>query len=285
MRDVIERFLGDNKGRKLADLWDLLLASLWRERYKEVLSDIEAISASDAETILKNVEIGRATRLSKSQKDTIKRLIAASRDRGVEPIDVLTAAKTHLDPLSVIIRNPTKSNPYEIATTIHMRNLLNGEEYPVVAQTSEMAVNLRFGANGEVKIGPGRAKSFSKSADLIVLHQNELTITIYIFTLKFARVAGGHQDNQLNDVEEFIGNSERSLMQSECHKAIVDHLNTKLGSRGIQLEGKEVLLIPGAILDGAFFAGCNIPHTPVSIIGDADDVAASIRTRHSKSRD
>ena len=272
MSSAIDKFLSSNGHQRLADLWQPLLAHLWGEALEEIRLDLISLQPENCKIVVEACSSNINPGLSDSQFETVKRVVAACVDRGVDPISELAQLIQRVDPLSSVIKNPTKTNPYEEVAAKYLRLKLSEESFPVVRQTNSLRTQIRFNDSGDVKIGPGRSQSYSKSVDLLVIEKRGEKLVVYMLSHKFARVAGGHQDNQANDVEEYLRNSSKAFLRPEVLEALYLELVRVCPS---VLEGHDlntIDFVAGAALDGEYFAERNFEHPGGTLIGSTDRI-------------
>jgi hypothetical protein len=170
------------------------------------------------------------------------------------------------------MKYPSKQGPYETAVAAYLRHALPLDRYPFVSQLGRTDVTLRFTPDGAVRTNTKRTPGTTKSVDFAIAHDDGETLTVFLTTHKFTRVAGGHQDNQWEDVVQLVAAATRCIISGNT-----ELLLEALPKLGIVAEGRAIHFEPVALLDGDFFTGKVVP-VPAVIQGDTDHVLAYLQT-------
>jgi hypothetical protein len=184
----------------------------------------------------------------KEISDLLLKLSNLADDRGLEILDLLAESRAASNTISLIQKNATKQGIHEplcVAlinnrTGTHIRAFrLKGSEH------GDKSLSVRFDDSGRIYVNkPGRGDTFSKDADIAIRVSKPEFCKIYLCSHKFAREAGGHQDNQRKDSANYL----RFALRSEGKP--IPELASFVG-----LEIEQYEIIPALILDGEFFRG------------------------------
>lgn len=206
----------------------------------------------------------------RASRDLLARLWSLAADRGLDPLSLVAEASTSMNLASLVAKNPTKQNPYEPAATSYLAHATAGSRVAAVIQLANYGIGLRFKANGDWFLSTRQDRA-TKSADLAILVVSECGTRArwHLVAHKFARVAGGHQDNQREDALAFAEYARRGhdngLMLDPLEDLLAEH-----APRAVDVDWRA-----GLILDGAYFAR-SLPALnadagdPLEFVGDTD---------------
>lgn len=233
------------------DIVDVLLWSL--ARTPSVHEELAAL-LPDAAAALDGVQeraLRRATR--RRGVDTVgalDRLLSLTDDRGLDLLDVLTEARSTRNLVTVLQKNATKRGLTEriAAALIEHRTPENVRVVRLGASTTSL--RLRFNSEGDHRVG-GNSAGFSKDADLlVVIDRGAKGASALLVSHKFARVGGGHQDNQKRDAIEFGRNAALSAGRGTD---IPELRRVVSGVLDRPIDEEQLSWRPALVLDGAFF--------------------------------
>lgn len=274
---------------KAADLWDRWTQELWKEGRKQFMAELgkltpemitawaidneqvsdEAIAElcrelgcerSDLEDELERREVS----VSVEQRRTLNKIANYAYDKALDVLQLIERAKTCEEVASALQKNPTKQNPYEplAATFISERS---GRKTVQLA-SKEAHLQIRFQRDGSVAIDGKAGEADSKSADLLTLvEQPDGQVRAILSAHKFARVTGGHQDNQRRDAIDFLN---CALEAKEQHPDIPKLRALAAGLLGREVSAEQFSWEPALILDGKYFAGMTLDTE--AFVGDSD---------------
>ena len=182
--------------------------------------------------------------------DLLKKLSNLADDRGLEMLDLIAESRISISAVSLIKKNATKQGIHEplCVAIINARTSDRVRAHRLKGgKAGEKSLSIRFDDTGRIFINsPGKGDRFSKDADIAVIVANEDGCKIYLCSHKFAREAGGHQDNQVKDSAKYLRSALKAL---ESTGGKIDELAALVG-----LEDSSYEVVPALILDGAFFA-------------------------------
>jgi hypothetical protein len=296
----------------MAELWSDLLRDSWQDRHSLASSYIEgidlstflswAVTADDdfASTIADVITAAHETpptdeehaarrreaaekavrRLRPPASDArvalLSRLQSIADDRGLDLLDLLAEAKASNNLLSFIQSNATKGMKYEATAGAFIENRVPGVRALCLAST-DSKLSVRFDKTGKAWVNTKAGKDLSKDADLaIVVPTGEHTATVYLASHKFARIGGGHQDNQKADAHTFLTNA----IKCQPGASPLAELN-KLAAAALGDPHLTITWEPALILDGDYFAtapadlATTFQGKPV-LIGDTDSFVAAL---------
>lgn len=291
------------QGAAMKQLWDPMLVRAWQENNDAARAQLAALTVAQVAQFVATLELtsaeevlatwqehypaelaslraaladtpGSPAAAPRGARDLLARLWSLAADRGLDPLSLLAEASTSTNLASMVAKNPTKQNPYEPAAVSFLANATAGSRVAAVIQLSTVGIGIRFRSNGDWFLS-NRQDRATKSADIAILVVSECgdRARWHLVAHKFARVAGGHQDNQREDALAF------------AEYARAGHRN------GLMLEPLEALRAqyapvatdvdwrPGLILDGAYFAR-SLPvlraqmDDELEFVGDTDDWVA-----------
>lgn len=270
-----------NQSATMKDLWRLLLRDAWGERLELALSDVDsltmesvlfwaasndpafsaALSGLLAEAA--QTDLGKATDprpalsgLSPRQSDAgaqlLGKLQSIAEDRGLDLLDLLTEAKASRNLLSFIQKNATKSMKYEKTAAAYIE-LRRPKVRVLQLADKDTKLSVRFDRDGVARVNtPANKEKYSKDADLAaILITSDDAATVFLISHKFARVGGGHQDNQWVDASQFLEYACQNPLEADAPCAQLQELARK----ALDAPGVRVAWEPALILDGEFFAG------------------------------
>lgn len=292
-------------GAAMADLWEPMLVRAWQENNAAARTQLAALTIQqvatfaggsrtpalellvqwqqdrpDALAALRCVLAAGAdgpSTISRTARELLERLWSLAADRGLDPVSVLAEAVRSTNLASLVAKNPTKQGPYEPAAVAYLAAATRagqpGSPVAAVVQLSRAGVGIRFRANGDWFVSMRQDRT-SKSADIAVLvvSPDGLRGRWYLCAHKYARVAGGHQDNQREDAVTFA----EYARLGHRHGLMLDPLERQLAQ--LAPDVLDIDWRPGLILDGAYFAGA-LPalrtrgEDPLEFVGDTDQWA------------
>ena len=270
----------------MADLWSVLLRDAWTERHELALADIEgvdldallawAVSNVDSFNAALTVAIEdtyetppideehaaqRRTRARRAIRklgprpgdqhaDMLDRLQSIAEDRGLDLLDLLAEAKVSGNLLSFLQKNATKGMKYEGTAGAYIERHAPGVRVLRLAD-SATKLSIRFDTAGVAYVNAPAGKDVSKDADLAVIQETgNNTAAVYLVSHKFARIGGGHQDNQKADAYTFLTNASRCSSSAASPASDLSKLAAEvLADKSLTIEWS-----PALILDGDFFA-------------------------------
>ena len=183
----------------------------------------------------------------KEISDLLLKLSNLADDRGLEMLDLLAESRAASKVVSLFQKNATKQGIHEplcvalinnrTGTRVRAFRLKGGEN-------EDGSLSIRFDDTGKIYINePGKGDRFSKDADIAIRVDDAEGHTIYLCSHKFARVGGGHQDNQLKDSAKYLRYALLSRGKSIPELASFVGLGTEPYN-----------IVPTLILDGDFFS-------------------------------
>jgi hypothetical protein len=265
----------------MKDLWRILLRDAWGERLELALSDVDSLTLESVlfwaagndpvfSTALSKLmaEAGEATpgeangcladisSLSPRQSDPgaqlLGKLQSIAEDRGLDLLDLLAEAKASRNLLSFIQKNATKSMKYEKTAAAYIE-LRRPKVRVLQLADKSTKLSVRFDRDGNARINtPASKEKYSKDADLAaILRTSADAATVFLISHKFARVGGGHQDNQWVDASQFLEYACQNPLEADSPRDQIQ----ELAGRALDAPGIRVSWEPALILDGEFFAG------------------------------
>lgn len=270
----IEAFVAElDPTTKISSVWGLAALKGWRESFLEAESLIEKLTAFDLalwylsnDERLNNLLLELMSQSGVSEKASTKVIESLRRfslndqetnellgkmknladDRGLEILDLISEAQAGSNLVSLFQKNATKQGIHE-PLCVALINVRTPQTVRGIRLKGDRSLNtslsIRFDENGKVSINmPGKTDRYSKDADIAVIVSKADITTVYLCSHKFARVAGGHQDNQLKDSAKFLRFALRNA--GKPIRELSDHLG---------LSGKKVEIVPTLLLDGEFF--------------------------------
>lgn len=225
--------------------WAITQASAIRTELEAALHS-NGLTPAQVKAIFKHLEERLNPR--KEISDLLLKLSNLADDRGLEILDLLAESRAASKVVSLFQKNATKQGIHEplcvalinnrTGTNVHAFRLKGGEH-------GDISLSVRFDDSGKIHVNkPGRGDTFSKDADIAIRVNNPEGCKIYLCSHKFARVGGGHQDNQRKDSAKYLRFALRSMGRP------IPELASFVGLRSEQYE-----IIPTLILDGEFFSG------------------------------
>ena len=178
------------------------------------------------------------------------RLQSIADDRGLDLLDLLAEAKVSGNLLSFLQKNATKGMKYENTVSAYIERHAPGVRVLRLADSGSK-LSIRFDATGVAWVNEPARKDLSKDADLAAIRKTgEHTAVLYLISHKFARIGGGHQDNQKADAHTFLTNAAR------CPASSVSPVSELCGLAARALNDPTLTIEwePALVLDGDFFA-------------------------------
>lgn len=184
----------------------------------------------------------------KDLSDLLLKLSNLADDRGLDMLDLLAESRAASKVVSLIQKNATKQGIHEplCVALINNRTSANVRAFRLKGgDHGDRSLSIRFDDSGKIFINEsGKADRYSKDADIAIRVDSAKGHIIYLCSHKFARVGGGHQDNQLKDSAKFL----RFALLSKG-KSIPELASfVEIGTASYEI-------VPTLILDGEFFSG------------------------------
>ena len=278
----------------IENIWQLATLEAWRQSFNETLNLTNEMSiydvvgwmiANDASINQKLIEILSDDNISASQLSRMKKKIekifdpskeiceilekikSLADDRGLQILDLITEARAGTSAISLFQKNATKQGIHE-PLCVALINKLTPENVRALRlkgdDQSTKSLSIRFDDKGNVCVNQaGRGDRYSKDADIAVILTKNKETSVYLCSHKFARVAGGHQDNQLKDSSKYL----RFALLSKVKD--IEEL-----SDFAKLTSSNYKIVPTLILDGEYFKH-QIPQLQKEFEGELDRVLIS----------
>lgn len=292
----------------MRELWPVLLRNAWEERHSIAMSDIDSVglqilldwcaqnepvfndrlmravvsahdsTCSDASSQQSFDDAVKAElrklspKTSDPRSELMARLASIADDRGLDLLDLLSEAKASSNLLSFLQKNATKGMKYERTAAAFIEARLGGVRVFQLAE-GKNRLEIRFDDTGKAHVNAKANTEHSKSADLAAVVQTSCdAATVYLISHKFARIGGGHQDNQKADAGTFLTRAAKNRPDSDPP---LTHLRD-LAVKWTHNAGLTAQWEPALILDGDYFAQSSGQlaatfdgHT--TFVGDTDD--------------
>jgi hypothetical protein len=244
----------------IGSIWALAVLTAWRESFAASVETVEAITVTDLAkwTMIEDDEIkemlsqtlaecGVSTAIQgKEIHDLLSKIKSLADDRGLEILDLLTEARAGGMAISLFQKNATKQGIHE-PLCVAMINRFTPDHVLAIRLKGDVnrnsSLSVRFDETGRVYVNSaGRGDKYSKDADIAVVVRKTKGAVVYLCSHKYARVAGGHQDNQLKDSAKYLRYALKN--KGKPIPELTEFLN---------LEGTPYELVPSLVLDGEFF--------------------------------
>jgi hypothetical protein len=284
--DPVAWIAQQDQNMSMEDLWSVLLRDAWAERHDLALADIDGVDldallawavanvesfstaladaieavhetpptdddhAEQRRTMARRAIRKLGPRAGDPHADMLGRLQSIAQDRGLDLLDLLAEAKVSGNLLSFLQKNATKGMKYENTAGAYIERHTPGTRVLCLRDAGNK-LSVRFDAAGTAWINAPVRNEFSKDADLAAIRKTgEHTAVVYLISHKFARIGGGHQDNQKADAYTFLTNAARcpasdTSLTNELRKLAAGALNDP----ALTIEWE-----PALILDGDYFA-------------------------------
>lgn len=184
----------------------------------------------------------------KDLSDLLLKLLNLADDRGLEMLDLLAESRAASKVVSLFQKNATKQGIHEplCVALINNRTSAHVQAFRLKGgDHGDRSLSIRFDNSGKIYINKsGKGDTYSKDADIAIRVDDAKGHKIYLCSHKFARVGGGHQDNQLKDSAKFL----RFALLSNSKS--IPELSSFVGLGAARHE-----IVPALILDGDFFSG------------------------------
>lgn len=183
----------------------------------------------------------------KDLSDLLLKLSNLAEDRGLDMLDLLAESRAASKVVSLFQKNATKQGIHEplCVALINNRTGANVRAFRLKGgDHGDRSLSIRFDDSGKIFINEsGKADRYSKDADIAIRVDSAQSHKIYLCSHKFARVGGGHQDNQLKDSSKFL----RFALLSKGKS--IPELASFVGLGTASYE-----IVPTLVLDGEFFS-------------------------------
>lgn len=278
----------------MAAIYDLLLPEQWINGRRELQHQLRELSAGQTRAyyLLRHSEglarlsprnpseallaalSAKVSTLSKAATELLKRVASLSTDRGLSFFQTLEEARNSELAASAVQKNPTKQGLPEPYAAEYIRQKAGVVVLRLADSSSKLS--LRFASDGSVGVNVAAGETYSKDADLAILLEHEGEVEVILASHKFARVGGGHQDNQRSDATRYLVNALRATKKTPDIPSLRALISEALGW---EVAENAFRWSPALILDGLYFHGArnvvlgsaDLPaNAKDSFIGDTD---------------
>lgn len=269
MIDRLPRSLGLNES------WGTLLIDLWQSNQRDALEILAVVTESHyvawslssssvenddlwcllAECFGQDSTAGLAAKkvmrknlsIPASILEVLEKIQSIASDRGLNSLEILSEARVSSNLAAFLQKNATKTGPYE-PLAVAFINARTGEEVAAFRLAdAKTKLSIRFDSSGRAMINHRSSPSLSKDADIAIVRVVGKAARIWLVTHKFARVAGGHQDNQLADASTYL---DFAAKQTQRIPELVGVLSPHIPELA---HCDEISIVPAALLDGEYF--------------------------------